>query len=151
MWVAFSKWEAGQNGVVKAKIVILRDDIASRVFWDEVGDVYHVMMRVILTLRQLDFRAPNTGKVYMAWWTIQESLRKPWEPHESYVKPWKIPFNKAKQETLGKLVHARCIDGNEWKKMADYLSKALSLLLFAMYVYMRENEGVRERKCVCFS
>ena len=65
----------------------LRDDIARKTFWDEVEDVYQVMMHVILTLCQLDFRAPNMGEFYMAWWTIQESLKKPKEPQESYVKP----------------------------------------------------------------
>lgn len=93
---SFYEWEADQTEAVKAKIVRLRNDVPSRVLWDEVGDAYHVMMSVILALRQLDSRAPNIGKVYMAWWTIQESLKKPKEPQESYVKPWKIPFNKAK-------------------------------------------------------
>ena len=105
----FSEWEADQTEYVKVKILSLRNDIASKVFWDEVGDAYHTMMPIIFALRQLDSRAPNIGKVYMAWWTIQESLKKPEEPQESFVKPWKIPFNKAKRETLGRYVHARWI------------------------------------------
>lgn len=103
----FTEWETDQPQLVKAKVTRLRNDIASRVFWDEVGDVYHVMMPVVFALRQLDCRAPNIGKVYMAWWTIQESLKKPEEPQESYAKPWKIPFNKAKRDALGRFVHAR--------------------------------------------
>ena len=105
----FFEWKADQTEYVKVKILSLRNDIASKVFWDEVGDAYHTMMPIIFALRQLDSRAPNIGKVYMAWWTIQESFKKPEEPQESFVKPWKIPFNKAKRETLGRYVHAQWI------------------------------------------
>lgn len=80
------------------------------------------MILVILALRQLDSRAPNIGKVYMAWGrTIQESLRKPEETQESNVKPWKIPFNKAKRETLGKFVHARWIAAHSPLHSAAFL------------------------------
>ena len=103
----FSEWEVSQSLLLKGKIQILRDDIASKAFWDDVGDVYHVMMPVMLALRQIDCKAPNMGKVYMAWWTIQESLKNPEEPKESYVKPWKIPFNKGKQDTLATFLHTR--------------------------------------------
>ena len=45
----------------------------------------------------------------MAWQTIQEILKKPKEPQDSYVKPQKIPFNKGKQDTLASFVHAQWI------------------------------------------
>ena len=48
---SFSNWEACQAQVVKENIARLRDDIAIKAFWDEVGDVYHVMMPVILALQ----------------------------------------------------------------------------------------------------
>ena len=63
---SFFEWEADQTEYVKIKILSLRNDIASKVFWDEVGDAYHTMMPIIFALRQLDSRAPNIGKVYMA-------------------------------------------------------------------------------------
>ena len=46
----FSEWEVAQSLVVKAKIQGLREDIASKAFWDAVGDMYHVMMPVMLAL-----------------------------------------------------------------------------------------------------
>ena len=45
---SFFEWEADQTDDVKIKILSLRNDIASKVFWDEVGDVYHVMMPIML-------------------------------------------------------------------------------------------------------
>ena len=53
--------------------------------------------------------APNLGKVCIAWWTIQEILKNPKEPQESYVKQWKIPFNKARQDILDRFMLARWI------------------------------------------
>ena len=47
----YFEWETGQGQVVKKNIVRLRDDNSSKAFRDEVGDVYHVMMIVILALR----------------------------------------------------------------------------------------------------
>ena len=82
----FFEWEVAQSLVVKAEIRRLREHIASKTFWDDVGDVYHVMMPVMLALQKFDCRAPNMGKFYMAWWTICKSLKKPKEPQESYVK-----------------------------------------------------------------
>lgn len=117
----FSEWEASQSEYIKVKILSLRENISSKVFWDDVGDAYHVMMPIIFALRQLDSRAPNIGKVYMAWWSIQESLKKPEEPQESFVKPWKIPFNKAKRETLGRFVHARWIAAHSPLHSAAFL------------------------------
>ena len=47
----FLELEASQALYVKKKILKLRDKIASKAFWDDVGDAYHVMMLVILALR----------------------------------------------------------------------------------------------------
>ena len=45
----FFEWEAGQTEYIfKAKDLSLRDDITSKVFWDEVGDAYHIMMPIIM-------------------------------------------------------------------------------------------------------
>ena len=43
------------------------------------------------------------------------------EPQESFVKPWKIPFNKAKRETLGRYVHARWIAAHSPLHSAAFL------------------------------
>ena len=40
-------------------------------------DAYHVMMPVMYAIRNLDARAPNLGKVWMQWWTIQRILECP--------------------------------------------------------------------------
>ena len=40
----FFEWEVDQNQLVKGKITILRDNIAKKMFWDEV----EVMMPIIL-------------------------------------------------------------------------------------------------------
>lgn len=46
----FSEWEATQTTTIKGKVVRLRVLIVNQKFWDEVGDVYHVMMHIMLSL-----------------------------------------------------------------------------------------------------
>ena len=46
----FSKWEVTQTIFEKEKIMRLREDIASKAFWDDIKDVYRVMMPVMLAL-----------------------------------------------------------------------------------------------------
>lgn len=55
------------------------------------------------------------------WWTILESLNKPEEPKDSYVKPWKAPFNRAKRDILGKFVHACWIGAHSPLHSAAFL------------------------------
>ena len=106
---SFSEWEATQTAAIKEKILDHQNLLADNHFWDEMVDVYHVMMPIIFALRQLDTKLPNIGKVWMAWWTIQESLHNPEELVNSIVKPWRAPFTKVKRDILRKYVHARWV------------------------------------------
>ena len=94
---SFAEWEVTQNERVKNKVAHVRGLLSNRQFWDSVGDVYHVMMPIMLSLRQLDTRLPimlalrqldtrfpNIGKVWMAWWTVQQSLKDPSRARKKY-------------------------------------------------------------------
>lgn len=63
----------------------------------------------MLSLCQFDLKVANIGKLYMGWYNVQESLNSPQEPTNCLIRPWKAPFNKAKQDTLNRYVHARWV------------------------------------------
>ena len=94
----FSKWEAIQTKLVKGKVVVVGDLLSNHQFRDQVCGSYHVMIPIMLALRRPDCKLANIGKVYMSWWTIQESLKKREELPFCIVKPFEAPFNKVKRE-----------------------------------------------------
>ena len=106
-------------------------------FWDRVGDVYHVMMPVMLALRQLDTRLPSIGKVWMAQWTVQKSLKDPQELDKSTAKPWKSPFNRVKRELLCNYVSARWVGAHSPLRSVAFL---LDLEYWAMDINGVDDE-----------
>lgn len=117
----FADWETSQNERVKSKVTDVRSLLSNRQFWDSVGDSYHVMMPIMLALRQMDSASANIGKVWMAWWSVQQSLKNPEELQNSIIKPWKAPFNRAKRELLCKYVLARWVGAHSPLHSAAYL------------------------------
>ena len=75
--MAFHEWQSNQPEKVKEKIKLLKSSLAKKAWWNSVMDAYHVMMPVMYAIRNLDQRAPNLGKVWMQWWTVQQSLECP--------------------------------------------------------------------------
>ena len=73
-------------------------------------DAYHIMMPIMYAMRNLDARAPNLGKVWMQWRTVQRSLECPKKLEDLVVeKHWRVPFSRRQRKVLLKYFHARWI------------------------------------------
>ena len=120
---AFDDWQLDQVERVKEKIAHLRGSINKPIWWRSVMDVYHIMMPVMFAICNLDQRAPNLGKVWMTWWTIQESIENLEPIKESIVfKEWRVPFSAKQRKILYKFFHAR------WKSAHSPLHSVAYLL-----------------------
>ena len=86
--------ESTQVVKVKEKIKVLNALLTKRAWWNNVMDMYHVMMPIMYAICNLDARAPNLGKVWMQWWTIQRSLECLKKLEDSVVENhWRVPFS----------------------------------------------------------
>ena len=120
---SFNEWQEEQSERVKEKIVLLRGFISKPTWWRGVMDVYHVMMPVMFAVRNLDQRAPNLGKVWMTWWSIQQSLESPEPLKESIVfNEWRVPFKAKQRKILYRFFYAR------WKSAHSPLHSVAYLL-----------------------
>ena len=105
--IAFQVWEAGESEKVKTKVFNIRKNLRKDKWWKDVASVYHVMMPVMYGIRYMDQSVANIGKVYMTWWTVQQSLECPEELEDSVVKPWQRPFTSTKRKILLIFFHKR--------------------------------------------
>ena len=91
-------------------------------WWGGAIDAYHVMMPVMYAIRNLDQRAPNLGKVWMQWWTVQRSLECLEKMEQSVVeKQWRVPFISRQRKILLKYFHARWIGAHTPLHSAAYM------------------------------
>ena len=78
---------------MKEKNAHLQAFLNKQSWWKSVIDVYHVMLPVMYAIHNLDQKAPNLGKVWMNWWTVQQNLEKPKQLKKSIMeKEWQVPF-----------------------------------------------------------
>ena len=63
--MAFHDWECTQPPTTIERVAFLKSLLKRNAWWKSVIDAYHVMMPVIFTIRVLDQRTPNLGKVWM--------------------------------------------------------------------------------------
>ena len=90
-------WEDDESDSAKEKINHIRSDLGKETWWKDVASAYHVMMPVMYAIRHMDQSVATMGKVWMTWWTMQQSLQ---NPKDSVVKPWQIPFNAKQRKVL---------------------------------------------------
>ena len=72
--MAFHDWEDDESNSAKEKINHIRSDLGKERWWKDVASAYHVMMPVMYAIRYMDQSVANMGKVWMAWWMMQQSL-----------------------------------------------------------------------------
>ena len=98
--MAFHDWEDDESDSAKEKINHIRSDLGKERWWKDVASAYHVMMPVMYAICYMDQSVATMGKVWMTWWTMQQSLQNPEEIKDSVVKPWQIPFNAKQRKVL---------------------------------------------------
>ena len=91
--VDFHDWEYGESVIAKEKINHIHENLSKGKWWKDVASAYHVMMLVMFAIRNMDQSVANVGKVWMTWWTMQQSLENLEELKDRVVKLWQVPFH----------------------------------------------------------